>query len=129
MFLDKGDTRCKKRFGNESQEYDDDSATDIEEEYKGDSQAPFDPAEIRMSRRTISLDSLIKRLKHNELNLSPDFQREKSIWPRGAQSRLIESLLIRVPIPASYFDTLQTCLLYTSPSPRDRTRSRMPSSA
>ena len=25
--------------------------------------------------------------------------------------------------------TSQTCLLYTSPSPRDRTRSRMPSSA
>ena len=24
---------------------------------------------------------------------------------------------------------IQTCLLYTSPSPRDRTRSRMPSSA
>ena len=27
------------------------------------------------------------------------------------------------------FLSLQTCLLYTSPSPRDRTRSRMPSSA
>ena len=26
-------------------------------------------------------------------------------------------------------DYLKTCLLYTSPSPRDRTRSRMPSSA
>ena len=26
-------------------------------------------------------------------------------------------------------DLLYTCLLYTSPSPRDRTRSRMPSSA
>ena len=26
-------------------------------------------------------------------------------------------------------ETLNTCLLYTSPSPRDRTRSRMPSSA
>ena len=26
-------------------------------------------------------------------------------------------------------EKLQTCLLYTSPSPRDRTRSRMPSSA
>ena len=26
-------------------------------------------------------------------------------------------------------DTIKTCLLYTSPSPRDRTRSRMPSSA
>ena len=30
----------------------------------------------------------------------------------------------RLPAP-----TLQRCLLYTSPSPRDRTRSRMPSSA
>ena len=27
------------------------------------------------------------------------------------------------------FDPTQSCLLYTSPSPRDRTRSRMPSSA
>ena len=26
-------------------------------------------------------------------------------------------------------DSNKTCLLYTSPSPRDRTRSRMPSSA
>ena len=28
-----------------------------------------------------------------------------------------------------FFMTHNTCLLYTSPSPRDRTRSRMPSSA
>ena len=27
------------------------------------------------------------------------------------------------------FDSVNNCLLYTSPSPRDRTRSRMPSSA
>ena len=27
------------------------------------------------------------------------------------------------------FEQLDACLLYTSPSPRDRTRSRMPSSA
>ena len=27
------------------------------------------------------------------------------------------------------FDMVEICLLYTSPSPRDRTRSRMPSSA
>ena len=30
---------------------------------------------------------------------------------------------------ASYLGITQDCLLYTSPSPRDRTRSRMPSSA
>ena len=86
-------------------DYDDDDIDDnIEDEYKGENQAPFDPTEIRMTRKTMSLDSLIKRLKHNELNLSPDFQREKNIWPRGAQSRLIESLLLRIPIPAFYFD-------------------------
>ena len=28
-----------------------------------------------------------------------------------------------------WFDVSKSCLLYTSPSPRDRTRSRMPSSA
>ena len=28
-----------------------------------------------------------------------------------------------------YYEPIRSCLLYTSPSPRDRTRSRMPSSA
>ena len=32
-------------------------------------------------------------------------------------------------VNVDYLKELQTCLLYTSPSPRDRTRSRMPSSA
>ena len=35
-----------------------------------------------------------------------------------------------VPIPKTInIDPDKSCLLYTSPSPRDRTRSRMPSSA
>ena len=33
------------------------------------------------------------------------------------------------PFYQIYTMSLETCLLYTSPSPRDRTRSRMPSSA
>ena len=32
-------------------------------------------------------------------------------------------------LPEDILDLLKNCLLYTSPSPRDRTRSRMPSSA
>ena len=35
----------------------------------------------------------------------------------------------RAPEHYSEFDGMKGCLLYTSPSPRDRTRSRMPSSA
>jgi len=34
-----------------------------------------------------------------------------------------------VGVAAGYYDAFWDCLLYTSPSPRDRTRSRMPSSA
>ena len=34
-----------------------------------------------------------------------------------------------VKYPANNITMVRTCLLYTSPSPRDRTRSRMPSSA
>ena len=36
----------------------------------------------------------------------------------------IESLIVE-----NFFDCLDTCLLYTSPSPRDKRQSRMPSSA
>ena len=38
-------------------------------------------------------------------------------------------LLLSLPVLAGAITMLLTCLLYTSPSPRDRTRSRMPSSA
>ena len=48
----------------------------------------------------------------------------------------IETLVIGPGIPLADvidegddFNSLGACLLYTSPSPRDRTRSRMPSSA
>ena len=37
--------------------------------------------------------------------------------------------IVAVTICEGYRDQGWTCLLYTSPSPRDRTRSRMPSSA
>ena len=33
------------------------------------------------------------------------------------------------PVKQKFISELDICLLYTSPSPRDRTRSRMPSSA
>ena len=43
---------------------------------------------------------------------------------------LYEGLDFRWESFSDYLDVLDsTCLLYTSPSPRDRTRSRMPSSA
>ena len=48
----------------------------------------------------------------------------------GHWSHRIDILMGRMPVSKSLpYDWYNTCLLYTSPSPRDRTRSRMPSSA
>ena len=65
-------------------------------------------------------------------NLTPDQMREliaeqshidfENIRQDTGQEAVFEEM-------ASWDYELYTCLLYTSPSPRDRTRSRMPSSA
>lgn len=65
---------------------------------------PFDPTKIRVLTKTITIDLLLKRIDREALNLSPDFQRSADIWGEQAQSRLIESILIRIPIPAFYID-------------------------
>jgi nucleoside phosphorylase len=65
---------------------------------------PFDPAQIRIESKNMTIDLLLKRIQHRELNLSPDFQRIAGIWKPAVQSRLIESLLIRIPLPAFYID-------------------------
>ena len=50
--------------------------------------------------------------------------------PRYMPQPLGKSVLIRTYVDANHAGNLaNSCLLYTSPSPRDRTRSRMPSSA
>ena len=45
----------------------------------------------------------------------------------GARGTAMHKILEKYILGEGYMD--ETCLLYTSPSPRDRTRSRMPSSA
>jgi Protein of unknown function DUF262 len=65
---------------------------------------PFEPTKIRIETRTMTVDLLIRRIGAGEIDLSPDFQRMAGLWKPGAQSRLIESLLIRIPVPAFYMD-------------------------
>jgi hypothetical protein len=76
------------------------------EEVTGDDRLvePFDPTLIRVETRPLTIDILLSRLQEGEINLAPDFQRKAGIWSNDAQSRLIESLLIRIPLPAFYFD-------------------------
>ena len=65
---------------------------------------PFDPTKIRVEKNNPTIELITRRISHDEINLSPDFQRKGGIWTIEAQSRLIESILISIPLPAFYVD-------------------------
>lgn len=65
---------------------------------------PYDPSKTRISTQALTIDLLIKRLRNQEIDLMPDFQRKANLWNQERMSRLVESLLIRLPLPVFYFD-------------------------
>lgn len=79
-----------------------------EDEKKGDAVIvhPFDPTKIDIRPQPLTILSLIKRLESEpmRIKLDTEFQRKANLWTIVAQSRLIESLLVRIPLPAFYFD-------------------------
>jgi hypothetical protein len=81
-------------------EYEETSRSD--EEPFEDIQIPFDPRQIDVTTEIRSLDSLMKRLANGQIDLDPDFQRMRGIWDRRRKSQLIESLLLRIPLPTFY---------------------------
>ncbi|HJH32279.1 MAG TPA: DUF262 domain-containing protein [Methanosarcinaceae archaeon] len=87
----------------ESQEFDEEEDKNLQNELT-DLEEPFNPSQIDIQAAQSTLDTLIKRLSHEEIDLQPDFQREQNLWNPTFKSRLIESLLIRFPLPAFYFD-------------------------
>ena len=77
----------------------------VEEENVGSGmKKPFDPNRIRVREVPMTIDSVIKRIEHKEINLDTAFQRKGELWTDEQQSRLIESILIRFPLPVFYFD-------------------------
>ncbi len=65
---------------------------------------PFNPSDINIISKPDTLRNLIERLKFKEIDMNPDFQRHADLWDNSKMSRLIESILIRFPLPAFYFD-------------------------
>ena len=73
--------------------------------------------------------SLTRMVMSGLLKLIPKFKGDQNIkvsWIDHDQSR---SKIYQPVVPKSHGALLWICLLYTSPSPRDRSLSRMPSSA
>lgn len=77
-----------------------------EEEYLADeiNAESFIPADVNIGQRSVNIYNLMERLENNEIDLNPDFQRKDNLWTLEQQSRLIESLMLKIPIPAFYFN-------------------------
>lgn len=82
-----------------------------ETENRGESaiKHPFDPTKIDIRPQPLTISSILKRLESTPMRIKMDteFQRKANLWSNVAQSRLIESLLVRIPLPAFYFDATE----------------------
>ena len=85
------------------------------------------------ARETISSDQNIGGINNVSLETSSLDATTTTIFSSSPVSSVLKisktSETTTTTVPQTTTTTTTTCLLYTSPSPRDRTRSRMPSSA
>ena len=65
---------------------------------------PFDPKDVDIINQSMVVSNIIDRLQDGRIVLDPDFQRRSDLWDTQKQSRLIESLIVRIPLPSFYFD-------------------------
>lgn len=81
----------------------DESGLEVEQDDPNESiTEPFDPGQVKIRTVNIVVTQLVDRIRHDDLELAPDFQRHSGIWSLRGKSRLIESLLLRIPIPVFY---------------------------
>lgn len=74
---------------------------EVEEEDFDLKSYPFDPEDISIDKKPMVMDAIIRRFKQGTIIMHPDFQREE-VWSKETKSRLIESLLLRIPITMFY---------------------------
>jgi len=67
---------------------------------------PFNPSLINIKREFPTISNLVDMLKQSpsEIDLNTEFQRSGDLWSKVQQSRLIESILVKFPLPSFYFD-------------------------
>lgn len=68
-------------------------------ENSGWDEYPLDSVFVRTEQRTVN--EVVRRIEADRFILNPDFQRE-FVWPQKKQSKLIESCLMRIPLPVFY---------------------------
>ena len=63
---------------------------------------PYDPEKIKVRTDKISLAQISTMIDNRDIDLTPAFQRNL-VWDPFRKSRLIESILLRIPLPMFYF--------------------------
>lgn len=87
------------------EEYFENAPTGVEAELDEDQERivkPWDPSDIRVSTKQFSMRNILDLIDDGDLELAPDFQRNR-VWKAGQKSRLVESVLLQIPLPAFYF--------------------------
>lgn len=77
------------------------SDPDIEDEEENAPMDPFEPEDISIDTKVVSMDNCLRRLTQGTITLNPDFQRSE-VWTDDRKSQLIESLMLRIPLPMFY---------------------------
>jgi hypothetical protein len=105
MVWENTDGYVDSEFNSKSSAREDDVEYEIDgaEEHDGDS---FDPEKINVKIAQPTIYNIVQRIiaDPQEIDMCTKFQRGHNIWNDVIKSRLIESLLLRIPLPAFYFD-------------------------
>lgn len=65
---------------------------------------PFSPSDIRLTTPPMNLGDIIDMIQYGYIDFGAEYQREENLWSDEQQSRLIESILLGLRLPAFYFE-------------------------
>ena len=91
-----------ENLGLEYEEENDYQSLDQESEYEEEEQ-PFNPEKIRVDQQMLSVKYMLELMEEGLIELNPGYQRNRVWKDNRRKSLLIESLMLRIPIPAFYF--------------------------
>ena len=93
--------------------------------YEEEITEPFNPKDVDIITQPMVIANIVDQLKYGDIILEPDFQRRPDLWKPTQQSRLIESLMVRIPLPSFYFDSADDDKLIVVPDNKNFTDSEI----
>jgi hypothetical protein len=102
-FVELEPTEEPEQFPANKEDEEDEDGFEREQDRDSEIDVPFDPTKIDIIAKPMTMSSLEDRLDNSELDLTPDFQRQANVWDVKRKARLIESILLKIPLPSFYF--------------------------